>query len=172
MDVSGYRLSRRYVPLLERVQEIADQAVRLVQQKMRERMPPTRIVVAAQRHCPDVVTQGAHQVLGISSRPLYSAHAAGYFGITTLEAAGSLVVINAGGLVKQPRHELDETVIHELVHAVQFGRPGARELIVKSLRNNYGVEKLTLTRAWKTNRGIAKDEAEAQALESLAREIR
>ena len=172
MDVTGHQLHRRYEPLLARVQEIADQAAFLVQQRMRERLTPTRIVVAAQKHCPDIVTQAAHRVLGISSRCRYPARASDYLGITTLDSAGTLVVINAGGLVKHPRHWLDETVVHELVHAVQFGRPGTRDLVLKGLRNNYGVERLSLTRAWKSNRRIDKDEREAQALESLASQIR
>lgn len=172
MDVSGYKLHRRYAPLLARVQEIADQAAALVQQRMRERITPTRIVVAAQKHCPEVMMQAAHRVLGISSRPVYGESAVGYLGITALDSTGTLVVINAGSLAKQPRHWLDETVVHELVHAVQFGRPGTRELAMKGLRNNYGVEKLSLTRAWKANRGVGRDEREAQALEVLARQIR
>ncbi|MBT2467828.1 hypothetical protein J7E97_08065 [Streptomyces sp. ISL-66] len=172
MDVSGYQLHRRYAPLLARVEEIAEQAARLVQQRMRERMTPTRIVVAAQKHCPEVMTQAAQRALGVDCRPRYSESAVGYLGITALDSAGTLVVINAGGLISHPQHWLDETVVHELVHAVQFGRPGSRELAMKGLRNNYGIEKLSLPQAWKTNRRIGKDEREAESLEVLARELR
>ncbi|MFE2850592.1 hypothetical protein ACFXJO_05590 [Streptomyces lavendulae] len=160
------------MPLLSRVQEIADQAARLVQQKMRERMTPTRIVVAAQKHCPEVVHQAAQRTLGIGHGPVVREPAVDYLGITALDGEGTLIVINAGALAPEAQRWLDETVVHEIVHAVQFGRPGSRELALKGLRNNYGVEKLTLTRAWKANRGIGKDEREAAALEHLAREIR
>lgn len=172
MDVSGYQLNRRYAPLLARAQEIADQAAFLVQRRMRERMTPTSIVVAAQKHCPEVMTQAAQRVLGVPARPRYKESAVGYLGVTGLDVAGTLIVINAGSLIKEPRHWLDETVIHELVHAVQFGRPGMRELSLKGLRNNYGIEKLSVPQAWKANRRIGKDESEAQALEVLARELR
>ncbi|MFE2140211.1 hypothetical protein ACFXA3_00325 [Streptomyces sp. NPDC059456] len=170
MDVSGYQLHRRYAPLLRRVQEIADQAGRLVEQRMRERMVPTRIVVAAEKHCPEVVIGVQQQVVGVDTLPL-RAERVDYLGITTLARGGAVIVLNANPLASDTRMT-DETVVHELVHAVQFGRPGSRELAMKGLRNNYGVEKLTLTRAWKTNRGIGRDEREAQSLEYLAREIR
>ncbi|MFI5985075.1 hypothetical protein ACIBEA_29940 [Streptomyces sp. NPDC051555] len=172
MDVASYQLHRRFTPLLERVQGTADQAAYLVQQKMRERLTPTRIVVAAQKHCPEVVRQAAQRTLSVGHGPALREPAVDYLGITVLDGGGTLIVINAGALASQPQRWLDETVVHELVHAVQFGRPGSRELAMKGLRNNYGIEKLTLTRAWKTNRGIGKDEREAAALERLAREIR
>ncbi|MFG2748041.1 hypothetical protein [Streptomyces xanthophaeus] len=172
MDVSGYQLHRRYAPLLARVEEIADQAAFLVQQRMRERMTRTWIVVAAQKHCPEVITEAAQRALGLSARPRYRESAVGYLGITALDSGGTLVVINAGSLISHPRHWLDETVVHELAHAVQFGRPGTREHAMKGLRHNYGVEKLSLTRTWKANRRVEKDEREAQALEVLARQIR
>lgn len=172
MDVSGYQLHRRYGPILACVQDIADQAARLVQQRMRERMVPTRIIVAAQKHCPEVVQEAAHRTLGISTGPVYRRPPVDYLGLTALDSGGTLVVINAGGLAAYPQFVLDETVVHELVHAVQFGRPGHRELAMKGLRNNYGVEKLNLARAWKANRRVDQDEREAQALEVLAREIR
>lgn len=172
MDVSGYQLHRRYAPLLARVQEIADQAAFLVQQRMRERMAPTRIVVAAQKHCPEVVQEAAHRTLGINTGPVYRRPPVDYLGLTTLDSDGTLVVINAGGLAPHPQFVLDETVVHELVHVVQFGRPGHREVATKGLRNNYGIEKLSMPQAWKTNRRKGKDESEAQALEVLAKEIR
>ncbi|WP_411102467.1 hypothetical protein [Streptomyces sp. cmx-4-9] len=171
MDVSGYQLHRKYVPLLARVEEIADQAARLVQ-RMRERMTPTRIVVAAQKHCPEVMMQAAQRVLGAQVRPRYVESTVGYLGITGLDADGTLVLINAGALIREPQQWLDETVIHELVHAVQFGRPGTRKLSLKGLRNNYDIEKLSMSRAWKANRRVGKDEGEAQALEALARDLR
>ncbi|MFI8499433.1 hypothetical protein ACIGFK_13190 [Streptomyces sp. NPDC085524] len=170
MDVSGYQLARRYAPLLERVQQIADQAAFLVRQRMRERMVPTRIVIAAQKHCPEVVIRSQQQTLGVNTLPLRSERC-DYLGITTLSPEGVLVVINAGSMGSDQR-TLDETVVHELVHVAQYGRPGAREIAIKGLRNNYGIEKLSHPKAWKLNWQISRDEREAQALEPLAREIR
>jgi len=172
MNVTGYQLHRRFTPLLERVQEVADQAARLVQQRMRERMTPTRIVVAAQKHCPEVVQLAEQQTLGVEHPPVYRRQAVDYYGITVFTPSGALVVINAGALRSEPKHQLDETVVHELVHAVQFGRPGTRDHGLKGLRNNYGIERLNTLKTWKANRRIDQDEREAQALEYLAHEIR
>lgn len=170
MDVTGYRLDRRYVPVLSRVQEIAHQAAFLVRQKTRGQMPPARFIVAAEKHCPEVVIRVQQQTLGVATLPI-RAEQCDYLGTTTLSPNGVAVVINASSLNSDQRM-LDETVIHELVHVAQYGRPGAREIAIKELRNNYGIEKLTHPKAWKLNRQIDRDEREAQALEVLARQIR
>ncbi|MFD7554141.1 hypothetical protein ACFV9E_06325 [Streptomyces sp. NPDC059835] len=171
MDVSGYQLHRRYAPVLGAVQQIVDQAAFLVQQRMRERMAPTRIVVAARKHCPEVVEESQQRTLGVRAKPLWREGWAN-LGMTVLSPEGVLVVIDAGAAKRNPQHWLPETVVHELVHAVQFGRPGVREIALKGLRNNYGIEKLSHPKAWKINRLVDRDEREAQALESLARQIR
>jgi hypothetical protein len=170
MDVAGYQLARQYGPVLDRVQSIADQAAFLVRQKVRGQMPSTRIVVAAKKHCPEVVIRSQQQTIGVNTLPIRGERC-DYLGITTVSAAGVLVVINAGSAGSNQRM-LDETVIHELVHAVQYGRPGMREAAVKGLRNNYGVERLSHPKAWKLNRQISRDEREAEALECLARQLR
>ncbi|WP_405531542.1 hypothetical protein OG592_27135 [Streptomyces avidinii] len=170
MDVAGYQLARRYAPVLDRVQAIADQAAFLVRQKLRGQMPPVRIVVAAKKHCPEVVIRSQQQILGVNTLPTRSERC-DYLGITTLSPDGVLVVINAGSVGSDQRM-LDETVVHELVHGVQYGRPGTREIALKGLRNNYGIERLSHPKAWKLNRQISRDEREAEGLEYLARQIR
>lgn len=170
MDVAGYQLARQYGPVLDRVRAVADQAAFLVRQKMRGQSPPTRIVVAAKKHCPEVVIRSQQQTIGTAMLPL-KGEPCDYLGSTTLSPDGVLVVINAGSIGSDQRM-LDETVVHELVHAFQYGRPGAREVAIKGLRNNYGIEKLSSPKAWKLNRQISRDEREAEALEYLARQIR
>ncbi|MFD8949438.1 hypothetical protein ACFV0B_11345 [Streptomyces xanthophaeus] len=172
MDVSGYQLHRRYAPILARVQGIAEQAAFLVQQRMRERMAPTRIVVAARKHCPEVVEQSQQRTLRVQSKPVWRGPRWDNLGLTTPTPEGVLVVFDAGALKPEPQHWVDETVVHELVHAVQFSRPGVRERSLKGMRNNYGIEPMSNVGAWKANRIVARDEREAQALEVLAREIR
>lgn len=170
MEVAGYQLARRYGPVLDRVRTIADQASFLVRQKTRGQMPPVRIVVAAKKHCPEVVIRSQQQTLGVDALPTRGGRC-DYLGITTLSADGVLVVINAGS-AGSDRRMLDETVVHELVHVIQYGRPGVRETAVKALRNNYGIERLPASKVWKLNRQISRDEREAESLEYLARQIR
>ncbi|MGW6703586.1 hypothetical protein ACWGDE_01650 [Streptomyces sp. NPDC054956] len=155
---------------MSRVEAIAGQASFLVRQKTRGQMPPARLIVAAEKHCPALVIRAQQQTLGVDTLPI-RAERCDYLGTTTLGPDGVVVVINASPLTSDQRM-LDETVVHELVHVAQFGRPGARESAMKGLRNNYGLEKLSHPKAWKVNRQVDRDEREAQSLEHLAREIR
>ncbi|MFD8142481.1 hypothetical protein [Streptomyces sp. NPDC059708] len=171
MDVAGYRLHHQYTPLLGRVQEIADQAARLVQQRMRERMPPTRIVVAREKYCPLALVENYQAVLGTDRLPP-GRPGTDWMGTTTVGPEGVLVVINVDAHCEADRSELDQTVVHELVHAVQFGRPGKRDQVIGGVRHNFGIEKQKTVSVWKLNRRTGVDEREARSLEYLAREIR
>ncbi|MFF5445461.1 hypothetical protein [Streptomyces sp. NPDC012888] len=170
MDVTGYHLHRRYDPILNRAAAIADQAAALVQQRMREPMPATRIVVAKEGNCPLALIENYRATLGTELWPP-ARPATDYMGITTVSPDGALIVINADehdGSLRQ----LDETLVHELVHAVQLGRPGKRDEELRGVRHNFGLERMRIRSAWKQNRATRIDEREAQALEYLARDLR
>ncbi|MEV6580235.1 hypothetical protein AB0M92_18955 [Streptomyces sp. NPDC051582] len=169
MDISGYQLSARYGKTLRLVERVADQAATLVQQRMRERMPATRIQVVDGKRYLQALVEGQQAALGTSRLPNRRSNPRVY-GATTLSPTGVLVIINAK--VCDDPANLVETVVHELVHAVQYGRPGKRENAMQALRNNYGIESMSWRGAWKLNHIHDKDEREAQALEVLAREIR
>ncbi|MFK0222199.1 hypothetical protein ACIQWN_28915 [Streptomyces vinaceus] len=169
MDVSGYQLSARYGKTLRLVERVADQAATLVQQRMRERMPATRIQVADGKRYLQAFIEGQQAVLGTSRLPTRRSDPRVY-GATTLSPTGVLVIINAK--VCDAPTNLIETVVHELVHAVQYGRPGRRADAMKALRNNYDLDPMSWRNAWKLNRIHDKDELEAQAFEALARQIR
>lgn len=170
MDVTSYQLHRRYTPILARVEEIADQAARLVEQRMRERMPPTRLIVASEKHCPVALIDNYRAALQTEIYPPGRPET-DYMGITTISPDGVLVLINAEAHNGDLR-QLDETVVHELVHAVQYSRPGMRDKEIQGIRHNFRLERMRIRSAWRQNRQTTRDEHEAEALEYLAREIR
>lgn len=168
MDVAGYRLHRRHQKAMDRIEAVTDQAARLVTRKMREGMGPLRVIVTDSVGIDDYILRNDEQLVGRSrTRRLTSKGPAGR---TDISPDGVLVVINAE---RCPADEnLDVVLVHELVHAVQLSRPGAREEKLRHLRNNHGVEKLSWREAVGANWRVAADEREAGRLEYLAREIR
>ncbi|MFB7605262.1 hypothetical protein [Streptomyces gardneri] len=168
MQVTAYQLGTRHQSALARVEAIADPAARLVEKKLGERVGRVRIIVSDERGSRETVTQADQQVIGTTRRPLSVDSGIGY---TTLDpAGGTLVVIDAESCGTDQR--IDETVVHELVHAVQFGRPGIREARLSAIRNNHGIHLLTWRQAFALNRQVAAHEREAARLESLARKLR
>lgn len=89
------------------------------------------------------------------------------YGRAALAPRGVLIAINAAAHHGNPR-ELGATLVHELVHAAQLNRPGARNRHIAYLRNNYGIEKMTVAAARKANLQIARDEDEARQMEGIA----
>ncbi|MFE9738837.1 hypothetical protein [Streptomyces sp. NPDC006477] len=168
MQITPYKLGAQYEPSLARVETVADRAARLVQNKLGERIGHVEIVVTDTRGYRDSIVAAEQQVLGTRTRSRYGlppslAH-------TTLSPSGTLIVIDAQAT---PRHEIDTTVVHELVHAAQFGRPGVRDAVLAGIRNNHGIEKVGgWFKAQLENRKVAAHEREAIRLESLARKLR
>lgn len=168
MNVTAYKLSARHRSGLERVEAIADQAARLVEKKLGERIGHVEIVATDTRSYRDRILAAEQQVLGTRTRsqfdhPRSLAH-------TTISPSGVLILVD---LQATPSREIDKTVVHELVHAAQFGRPGVRDFVLAGIRNNHGIEKVGgWLKVQFENRKVAAHEREAIRLESLARKLR
>lgn len=167
MQITPYRLGSRHRPGLTRIEEIADQAVRLVQAKLREQIGRVEIVVTDTQNYGDSILAAEQRLLGTRTRSRYNLPPS--LARTTLSPTGTLIVIDAQAT---PHHEVDTTVVHELVHAVQFGRPGVRDAVLAGIRNNHGIDKVGWLAAHRENRKVAAHEREAVRLESLARKLR
>lgn len=166
MQITGHKLGSRHRPILDRTRLIAAPAARLVEQHMGGRVGRVDIAVTVRSGIPDLIIDAHRPLFGRQDRHAWTGMRC--FGVTTISASGVLIVINAE---KCRGPALDQTLLHELGHAVQFGRPGARDLIVRSLRNNYGIDAMTDAEADAANRQVARDEDEAEALERLARKL-
>ncbi|MER7662999.1 hypothetical protein [Streptomyces sp. NPDC096193] len=63
------------------------------------------------------------------------------------------------------------TLVHELVHAMQFSRKGVRERIIRDRRDAFKVERQSRRQAREHERGLADEEREAYSREYLADQI-
>lgn len=167
MQITPYRLGSRYRPGLARIEKIAAQAAQLVQGKLREQIGHVEIVVTDTPNYGDSILAAERRILGTRTQSRYSlppslAH-------TTLIPNGTLIVFDAQAT---PARDIDATVVHELVHAAQFGRPGVRNSVLAGIRNNHDIKRVGWFAAHRENRKVAAHEREAIRLESLARKIR
>jgi hypothetical protein len=168
--IRGHRLSRQHQEALSHVERTAGAAAQLVCRRMGVRLHHTEIVVTTSQMTPDLLIE-AHRsmfgnqlaIWGLKRMPRSD------FGITTINKAGILVVINADRC--RSGGELDKTLVHELAHAAQFSRPGGRDTVAGYLRANYRIDRMSGREARDANRRVAGDEREAERLESLAAEL-
>ncbi|MFD8771420.1 hypothetical protein [Streptomyces sp. NPDC059916] len=167
MQITAHRLGRSQQSTLDRIASIAEPAARLVQQHMGGSVGHVELAVTGRSSIPDLIVQAHRPLVGRLDRR--QVRLLRCYGTTTINPAGTLVIINADKCRRVS--EIDKTVVHELGHAVQFARPGARNLLIRSLRNNYGIEAMTDAEAHAANRQVDADEVEAEQLERLARKL-
>ncbi|MFG3488531.1 hypothetical protein [Streptomyces sp. NPDC047972] len=167
MDIAAYKLGSRHKQALRRVESIADQAAHLVEKKLGETVGPVEIVVTDADGYHESIAAAEWRLLGTRTRSRYTLPPS--FAHTTLTTSGTLIVFDAQAT---PEHEIDPTVVHELVHAAQIGRPGVRDAILAGIRHNHGIEKAGWFKARRQNGIVAAHEREAIRLESLARKLR
>ncbi|MBL1096883.1 hypothetical protein [Streptomyces coffeae] len=168
MRVLSHGLSRRYRGALDHVTEIADAAAALVEQHTGDRIGPADLAVTNTAGVTEVIVTEHQALFGVSDPSLWRAR--GRYGATTLTRRGVLVVINAEEC-RGRTTEITKTVVHELVHAAQYARPGRRAAILRHLRNNYGLEPMAAAEVRAANRQIDTDEREAKRLERLAHNL-
>lgn len=167
MQITAHRLGRSRQATLDRIASIAEPAARLVQQYMGGSIGHVELAVTGNSSIPDLIVQAHRPLLGrVNRRQVRSVRC---YGTATISPAGTLIVINADKCRRTA--EIDKTVLHEFAHAVQFTRPGARALLIRSLRNNYRIEAMTAAEATAANRQVDADEVEAERLERLARKL-
>ncbi|MEU0393833.1 hypothetical protein ABZ208_13820 [Streptomyces sp. NPDC006208] len=168
MRILEHRIGRQYQDTLDRVETITQPAIRLVEKHMRGSVGRVEIVVTTSSGVTDLVKQ-AHRDL-LDAKVTSDRHLGRQFGTTTLNSSGVLVIVNAQ-ICRGRAKEIDKTVVHELVHAVQLAKPGARDRILRGLRNNYRLEPLSRVEVRVLNRLVDQDEREAARFERLARQL-
>lgn len=152
-------------PVARRASDIADAAARLVTGNA-GRLPHVELIVTDHAGMHRLAEQAERRVARGGQR-LYPVNAR--YGRAVLAPRGVLITINAD--VHVDLRELDATLVHELVHAAQLNRSGARARHTAYLRNNYGIEEVTDAEARKANRQIRADEDEAKRAEQWARHL-
>ena len=168
MRLITYRLGRQHQQVVDRVDLVMDQAARLAEQHARGSVGQVEVAVTVTDGIPDLVCAAHEALVGASDWDAWRSE--GCAGTTTINPAGCLVIINAQSC-KGRTVEIDKTVIHELVHAAQFNRPGARDSARRGIAHNYGIGWLEDREVRALNRRIDADEREAERAERLHRQL-
>jgi len=169
MRLIEYRLARQYRPVLDRVDLVMDQAARMIAQRERRGLGEVEIAVTITDGIPDLICAAHERLFGTSDWDAWAGP--GRHGVATLNPAGTLVIVNAESL-RGNRTEIDKTVLHELTHAAQFNRPGARESALKAIAHNcYGIGWLSDREMRSFGRRVQSDERGAEAAERLHRQL-
>ena len=168
MRLVTYRLGRQHRPVVDRVDRVMDQAAALIGQRERHGVGTVEIAVTVEDGIPDLICAAHEQLFGRSDWDAWAGP--GRHGVATLNTAGTLIVVNAQSL-RGKQAEIDKTVLHELVHAAQFNRPGARETARRGIAHNYGLGWLEDREVHALNRRIDRDEREAERAERLHRQL-
>ncbi|MCZ4122610.1 hypothetical protein [Streptomyces sp. H39-S7] len=154
--------------------QLAKRAVPLVNRNVPGSMPDVQIVLTTARSLAELaVAVEAELVGGADRRALAKAvreaerHAR--------EAAGRAVPLAEGGaliLVNLDQHrtvaDLAITLVHELVHAMQFSRRGVRERVIADVRDELGIKRLSHRQRRESARALEREEEEAYEREYLA----
>ena len=170
LAIRAYRLSRQHRDVLAHIESVAGPAAQLVSRHMGTRIDRTEVVVTTGPSAADLMIE-AHRAMFGRQPAIWKLKGASRkdCGTATITRAGVLVVVNADRC--QSTAALNETLVHELVHAAQLSRPGARDAKVRHLRNNYGIDVMSGRDVRTANRMVDADEREAERLERLASEL-
>lgn len=163
MLFTARRVGRQYAATIDRVEAAVDVATHIVEDRARGCVGPVEVAVSTSAGMWDLVVEAHRPMFGRQDPNVWDEER-NAFGTTTITESGVLVVINAQACKGRPV-EIDKTLLHELTHAVQFNRRGARDLIMRSLANNYGIRSMTKAEAKAANRRVAVDEREAARME-------
>ena len=165
-----HRVGRQYQATADRVHAAVDAAVDIVENEIRGCVSSLEVAVSNTSDMWQMVVDAHRPMFGRQSARLWQKDGGNAFGTTTVTRSGVLVIVNAQAC-KGRDIEVDKTLLHELTHAVQFNRPGARDLIMRSLANNYGITPMTEAQAAAANRQVDADEREAERMERHHRQL-
>jgi hypothetical protein len=127
-----------------RVAQLAVQAAGFVEARLGETLPPTRIVVASRIGLALLATRTAAATVGAPVRwrrraryavSMWRTAVSNGIACTLLAPDGVLIIVTRGALTDP---YLPDYLVHELTHAVQYGRPGRREQLLAELADVLG----------------------------------
>lgn len=168
MRLVEYRLARPYRSVLDRVDLVLNQAASMIAQRERHGLGAVEVAVTVTDGIPDLICAAHEQLIGRSDWDAWAG--GGRAGTTTLNPGGVLVIVNAQSL-RGRTTDIDKTVLHELTHAAQFNRPGARDKLMRGIAYNLGVGWLENHELRAGERQMVRDEREATAAERLHRQL-
>ncbi|MFE4674107.1 hypothetical protein [Streptomyces sp. NPDC056723] len=169
--VSGYRAT------LRTAKQLAESAARLVNRSVPGSMPDVQITLTNARGLAELATTAEAELAGGVDkrvRDREERHAArgacNVDGRAVPLADGSVLVLINVDRNDSPG-EFAITLVHELVHAMQFSRKGVRERIIRDRRDTFKVERQSRRQARENERCHDDEEREAYGREYLADQI-
>ncbi|MEV0445634.1 hypothetical protein AB0I46_45330 [Streptomyces spectabilis] len=163
-----------YGPTARTAKQLAPQAVRLVERALPGRMPDVEIVLTHTRGMAELGAAAEAELAGVLDKRSRNRaeraarrQARDASGRALPRAAGSVLV-----LVNVDQHanpaQFAVTLVHELVHAMQFARKHVTEQVVRDLRAHFGIERQSRRQARQYERLVEEHEQEAYGHEYLA----
>ncbi|WP_172382924.1 hypothetical protein [Streptomyces sp. MNP-20] len=157
--------------------QLAPQAVRLVERAVPGRMPDVEIVLTHTRGMAELGSAADAELAGVLDRRSRTRAeraarrlARDAQGRAIPRANGSvLVLVNVDQHASPGRFAV--TLVHELVHAMQFSRKHVVEQITRDTRDQFGVERQSRRQARQHARLIEEHEQEAYGCEYLADQL-
>ncbi|MFF1394642.1 hypothetical protein ACFVZD_12600 [Streptomyces sp. NPDC058287] len=170
MKVTAYRVFGRR-NILREAQHAAPSAADLVAHNVRGRLPRVEIVLTTPQGIGELTTRANSSLVPDASpqavdknRRILVRKARSVFGLTTATRNGVLILLNVH---KLPHSDLlAVTLVHELVHAMQFSRPGVMERHLDRVRHNLDIAPLSRRELRSLDRHMNAAEDEAYRMES------
>ena len=175
-SVSTHKLPG-YGSTLRTARKLTEQAVKLVARSVSGRMPDVDVVLTNERGMAELMVAADIALAGaVDRRALNRATREAKRTAREIQATAiprpdgsTLILINAD---KHPTPaDFAVTLVHELVHAMQFSRKGVLERIVRNTRAKLGIERQSRRQAREHERLVELDENEAHSREYLAEQL-
>ncbi|MEU2495467.1 hypothetical protein [Streptomyces sp. NPDC007883] len=166
-----------YGSTLRTAKRLADQAVRLVGRSVPGRMPDVQITLTTARGMAELSAAADIALAGAADRRAVTrAVRDGKRMSRDIQAraiprpdGSALILINADKHADPG--EFAVTLVHELVHAMQFSRKGVLERIVRDTRDGLGIERQPRRQSREHLRLLKQEEQEAYGREYLANQL-
>ncbi|MBV1941029.1 hypothetical protein KUF83_31365 [Streptomyces sp. BV286] len=166
-----------YGATLRTAKRLTEQAVRIVNRAVPGRMPDVEVTLTTERGMAELAAAATLALVGSTDRKATSRAereakqvARGVLACAIPRPDGSALV-----LVIADKHrddgEFAVTLVHELVHAMQFSRKDVVERLVRDKRDALGIERQSRRQAREFLHLLEQDEREAHGKEHLARQI-
>lgn len=162
---------------LRTAKQLARRAVPLVNRAVPGSMPDVQIVLTTARGIAELSVAAEVELVGGASR-WAQAKAVREANRHAREAAGRAVPLADGGaliLLNLDQHRTPAdfaiTLVHELVHAMQFSRRGVRERVIADVRDAFGLQRQSHRERRESARALEREEDEAYGREFLAAQL-
>ncbi|MFD6496205.1 hypothetical protein [Streptomyces sp. NPDC060188] len=177
ISVSTHKLFG-YRATLRTAKQLATPAVKLVNRTVTGSMPDVQITLTNPRGMAELATLAEVELAGggvdkrVAQREERHAAREGrsVFGRAVPLADGSVLILINVDRTESPG-EFAITLVHELVHAMQFSRKGVRERIIRDRRHCFNIERQSRRQSREQERCHDEEEREAYSREYLADQI-